>query len=66
MNLLQAEKNKEYEIKFLCDDLRLSEVGLIPGDIIKLVKIQGGLVWFTIGTGTSLIIREEQAKCIKL
>jgi len=30
MTILEAEKNKEYEIKFLCNDLRLSEIGLIP------------------------------------
>jgi len=66
MTILEAEKNKEYEIKFLCDDLRLSEIGLIPGDTIILKKIQGGLVWFELGIGGSFTIREIEAKCIRV
>lgn len=66
MTILEAEKNKSYVIKFLCDDLRLSEIGLLPGDIIILKKIQGGLVWFDLGTGGSFVLRKEQAKCIKI
>lgn len=66
MTLLEAEKNKGYEIKFLCDDLRLSEIGLIPGDTIILKKIQGGLVWFEVGIGSSFVIRKEAANCIRI
>lgn len=66
MTLFEAEKNKEYEIQFLCDDLRLSEIGLLPGDTIILRKIQGGLVWFDLGSGGSFLLRKEQAKCIKI
>jgi len=66
VTILEAEKNKEYEIQFLCDDLRLSEIGLLPGDTIVLRKIQGGLVWFELGIGSSFVIRKEQAKCIRI
>ena len=66
MTLLEAEKNKEYEIKFLCDDLRLSEIGLLPGDTVVLKKIQGGLVWFELGIGSSFVVRKEHAKCIRI
>lgn len=66
MTLLEAEKNKEYEIKLLCDDLRLSEIGLLPGDTVVLKKIQGGLVWFELGIGSSFVVRTEHAKCIRI
>lgn len=66
MTILDAKKGIGYEIKYLCDELRLSEIGLIPGDTITLVKVQGGLVWITVGIGSSFVIREEQAKCIRI
>lgn len=66
MTILEAEKNKEYKIKFLCDDLRLSEIGLIPGDTVILRKIQGGLVWFELGSGGSFTMRIEEANCIRV
>ena len=66
MTLLEAIPGDVYEIKFLCDQLRLSEIGLIPGDTIKLIKIQGGLVWFTVGIGSSMVIRKDEAKCIRI
>ena len=66
MRLVEAIPGKKYEVKFLCEELRLSEIGLIPEDIITLVKIQGGLVWFTTELGGSFVLREEEAKCIRV
>lgn len=66
MKLVEATPGKKYEVKFLCDDLRLSEIGLIPGDAITLIKVQGGLVWFKTELGGSFVLREQQAKCIRV
>lgn len=67
MNILQAEPGKEYKIAMLCDDVMMTDRGLIPGETIVLNKIQGGLVWFDLPeTGTSLFLREENAKCIRI
>ena len=66
MKLVDATPGKKYEIKFLCKDLRLSEIGLIPEDNITSIKIQGGLVWFTTELGGSFVLRKEQANCIRV
>ena len=67
ISILQAEPGKDYSISMLCDEIMMTDRGLIPGETIVLNKIQGGLVWFDLPeTGASLFMREENAKCIKI
>lgn len=66
MNLLEATPGTIYTITMLCDEVMMTDRGLIPGEYIMLNKIQGGLVWFTLGDESSYMMREKNAKCIKI
>ena len=66
MNLLEVEIDKTYPISGMCEITPLLEKGVIPGEEVRVIKRQGGLVLFeVIGNGT-FVVRDNEAKCIKV
>lgn len=66
MSLLDCELGLWYEIETACDEVKLWELGLIPGEKIRKLKSQGGLIILELYTSSIFAIRYEKAKCIKL
>lgn len=66
MNLLECEPKVWFEIEVACDDVKFWELGLIPGQRIRKLKSQGGLVILELYTSSIFAIRDEKAKCVKL
>lgn len=65
IDLKDCKTNKWYEIMMTCEEPRFFEIGIFPGQDIKLIKYQGGLYQVKVG-GSVWAIREEQGKCIKV
>jgi hypothetical protein len=68
MELIDLSKcifEKEYEIVMTCDIPRFYEIGIYATQKIKVLARQGGMYRIRIDN-TSWMIREEQARCIKV
>lgn len=66
MNLLEVELGKKYTISNMCEITPLVERGVVPGEVIVVTKRQGGLVLFDVLGSGQYVIRNEEAKCIKV
>lgn len=66
MNLLEVDINKRYTITTMCEITPLVERGVVPGEVITVTKRQGGLVMFDVEGSGQYVVRNEEAKCIKV
>lgn len=65
IDLKNCKTNKLYEIVLTCDEPRFFEIGIFPGQKIKLLKYQGGLYRLRLDN-SDWAIREAQGSCIKV